>query len=262
MNTHKVDSSAAVDEYHQDSHPPALSDVVRILRPQSSPWRCTSSGVLDVLGTSDPIDRRFVHQLVNGKTLPKVYERFWRPITGWFLFGRGLEKGEEPRIVRGMLDISPGDCVLDVGCGPGNYTRDLARLAGNGLTVGVDASATMLDVAVKHGGGENLAYVRADACALPFESESFDAVCCIGVIHMIGDAMKALDEMVRVLAPGGRLVILASCGDVSKRAELPGGVRVFGPDELTSAFAERGLVEVDQRVSKVAQFVAGQRAEV
>jgi SAM-dependent methyltransferase len=245
------------------NHSPALNEAVRILQPPSGvPWRCTSAGFLDVLGEADPIDTRFVHQLVNTKILPRIYERIWRPIVGWFLFGRGLRKGEERRITVDMLDISGEDRVLDVGCGPGNYTRVLAQQVGSGTAIGVDASATMLDVAMKRGGGENLAYVRADACALPFEDESFDAVCCVGVIHMIDNAMGALNEMVRVLAPGGRLVIVASCGDVSRRAELPGGVRVFGSDELTGAFAERGLEGIVQRLSKTAQFVGGQKPEV
>jgi SAM-dependent methyltransferase len=237
-----------------------MDETVRLLQTTGGPsWRFTSYGFLDVIGDADPIGPRFMHRLVHRRLLSRIYERVWRPLTGRLLFGSEMAKGKEVHAVLEMLDIEAGDRVLDVGCGPGNYTRRLAQEAGDGLTVGIDASKAMLEEAVERGGGGNLAYVRGDARTLPFESEAFDVVCCVGVIHMIDDAMGALDEMVRVLAPGGCLVVGASCGDVDSRAVLPGGVRVFGHDELTGAFAARGLVGVGQRVSHRGQFVSGHK---
>jgi len=170
-----------------------------------------------------------------------------------------VSEEEERRDIVEMLDISVGDRILDVGCGPGNYTRYLAQLAEEGLAIGIDASESMLEVATRRSRRANTAYIHGDACALPFEGEQFDAVCCVGVIHMLGDPMGALDEMVRVLAPGGRLALMASCGDVSRRKEFAGGVRVFGRDELTTAMRERGLVDVGQRVIYRSQFVGGRK---
>ena len=173
-----------------------------------------------------------------------------------------MSRGEDLRVTMDMLNVSAGDRVLDVGCGPGNSTRPLASQAGDGVVVGIDASNSMLETAVKRGGGSNLTYVRGDACELPFGDEKFNAVCCVGVIHMIDEAMRALNEMVRVLAPGGRLVIVASYGEKDAGKVVVGGVRIFGPDELTSAFSQRGLVDVDRRVSHRAQFVGGRKGEV
>ena len=62
---------------------------------------------------------------------------------------RALGPTEEHRIALAMLSISPGERVLDVACGPGNFTRDFALAAGDGLVVGIDSSETMLGVAVR-----------------------------------------------------------------------------------------------------------------
>jgi hypothetical protein len=78
--------------------------------------------------------------------------------------------------------------------------------------------------------------------------------------------MRALDEIARVLAPGGRIALLASCN----RGPLPAvitsppvkrltGVRVFGRDELTGALAARGLIPIRQHVTGLAQFVAARK---
>ncbi len=237
----------------------AREQAIGFLRPGESSWHFSESGVIDVLGDADPIESRFVHQLVHSKLLPRIYERVWRPITGRLFFGREMSMGEELRTTLQMLGISAGENVLDVGCGPGNYTRALAREAGDGVVVGMDASKSMLELAVKRGGGSNLTYVRGDACDLPFVDGKFNVVCCVGVIHMIPDAMAALDEMVRVLSPGGRLVVVASYGESDAKSTLPGGVKVFGRTELTRSFAERGMVDIDQLVSHRAQFVGGRK---
>ena len=72
---------------------------------------------------------------------------------------------DEKRIARLLMGLGPGDGVLDVACGPGNFTRDFARAVGDeGLAVGVDASRPMLERAVREtrtSGIDNLAFVHA-----------------------------------------------------------------------------------------------------
>ena len=149
-----------------------------------------------------------------------------------------------------MLALEPGDSVLDVACGPGNFTRAFARESGDGLVVGLDASRTMLEQAIREPNPPNVRYVRADAAALPFPDRTFDAVCCFAALYFIEEPMRAIDEIVRVLAPGGRVALLSSVA----RGALPAGVtdavvrrlsgtRVFGPDELTGALRDRGLTD-------------------
>lgn len=215
---------------------------------------------LDVLGEHDAIGPRRGQQVFRRKALPKVYERFWRPAVSRFFLGiSGPRAGKERRIAMGMMEIQEGDQVIDVGCGPGNYTRHLARASVSGLTVGLDASEAMVAAAAERGGGENLAYIRGDACALPFEDESFDVVCSVGVVHMIDRPMVAIAEMVRVLAPGGRLVVLVSCARKERQRRTRGGVTIFGRDEMTGALRGEGLVEIEQRVIRRGQFVSARK---
>jgi ubiquinone/menaquinone biosynthesis C-methylase UbiE len=172
----------------------------------------------------------------------------------------------EQRIALEMLELSSGDTVLDVGCGPGNFTRAFARAARDGIVVGLDASATMLERAVREGVPPNVAYVRGDATALPFGAETFDAVCCFAALYLISDPLRALDEIARVLAPGGRVAVMTS---VNRGLLPPGttdavvrrltGVRIFGRDEVVDALRDRGLVVGEQRVAGLAQFVAARR---
>src|ERR1044072_6062194 len=207
----------------------------------------TGRGYLDLLDR-DPTGARSAQRLMISSALPLIYQRFWRPLGGRLLMGvTGPSTADEHRMALEMLSIAPGDRVLDVACGPGNFTRDFAQAAGDGLVVGIDASAPMLEVAVSDTASDNVAYVRGDAAALPLRDGSFDAVCCFAALHLIEQPMRALAEIVRVLAPGGRVALLSSCS----RGPLPAGaadaivrrlsgVRIFGRDELTGALADAG----------------------
>ena len=216
---------------------------------------------LDVLGGDDPIGPHRGQQVFRSKAMPWVYERVWRPAVSRFFLGfSGPGAAKERRIALEMLEVREGDQVIDVGCGPGNYTRPLAEAAGEGLTIGLDASEAMVAAAARRGGGENLAYLRGDACALPFEDESFDVACSVGVIHMVDEPLVALAEMVRVLAPGGRLMVLASCARRERQRRERGGMTIFGRDELTGALREQGLRDIEQRVIRRGQFVVAQKS--
>lgn len=215
---------------------------------------------LDVLGERDPIGPYRGQQVFRSKVLPKVYERFWRPAVSRFFLGlSGPGAAKERRIALEMLEVRKGDQVIDVGCGPGNYTRPLAQAAGEGLTIGLDASEAMVAAAAKRGGGENIAYLRGDACALPFEDGSFDIACSVGVIHMVEQPLVALGEMVRVLAPGGRLMVLVSCARKGKPRRERAGVTIFARDELIGMLREQGLLEIEQRIIRRGQFVCARK---
>lgn len=106
--------------------------------------------------------------------------------------------------------LRSGMSVLDVGCGPGTITADLASLVAPGAVVGVDGSAAVLDQAPATKNGVDLSFRVGDAYALPFESGSFDVVHAHQLLQHLGDPVAALREMRRVCAPGGVVAVRES----------------------------------------------------
>jgi SAM-dependent methyltransferase len=247
---------------------PAIEQALELFLPDCKPTSLRlERGYLDLLGDQDPTGSHPGQRLMLSKALALIYERVWRPLGGRLLMGAtGPGIREEQRIALDMLALSRGDRVLDVACGPGNFTRDFARAISDGLVVGIDASERMLALAARQTKSASVAYVRGDASELPFRDGSFDAVCCFAALYLIEEPSRALDEIARVLAPGGRVALLSSCnrGPLPARATNAvvrrlSGVRVFAHDELTRALADRGLTGVEQRVFGLAQFVSGRK---
>lgn len=108
--------------------------------------------------------------------------------------------------------LACGDAVLDVGCDTGKSTRDVARLAAFGPVLGVDLSATMLDLARERTVAEslvNVTYVQGDAQVHRFDKSAFDfAISCFGAMFF-GEPVEAFTNIGRGVRPGGRLALLA-----------------------------------------------------
>jgi SAM-dependent methyltransferase len=252
----------------------ALGRVRELLRPdaleRSRNPAATTEGYLDPLGaeleSTGPLQ-----DLMTTRFVPAIYERYWRPVLARAVKGlTGPGMAEEIRIARLLLGLGPGDMVLDVACGPGNFSREFAHTVGDqGLVVGVDASRTMLGRAVadlRDTRVDNLALIRADASDLPFRDHVFDGVCCFAALHLFADPFAALDQMRRVLAPGGRIALMTS---VRRQLTLPplkpllqrtSGMRIFESDEIVAALADRGFENVRQRLAGMVQFVGGRLA--
>ncbi len=110
-----------------------------------------------------------------------------------------------PRVAA-AAGIRAGERVLDVACGTGVLARAAARRTGPGGTVaGLDLDPAMLAVAAQR--SPDLWWHRGRAEALPFADRSFDAVVTQFGLMFVPDRVAALREMLRVLAPGGRLAV-------------------------------------------------------
>lgn len=108
-------------------------------------------------------------------------------------------------------EVSPGDSVLDVCCGTGDLSFELAgRVSPGGNVIGSDFSEPMLDLAREKAAdrGAPVRFEWADALNLPYGEGRFDAVTVGFGVRNFADRDQGLREMARVLKPGGRLVIL------------------------------------------------------
>jgi ubiquinone/menaquinone biosynthesis C-methylase UbiE len=219
-------------------------------------------GYLDVLGESisAPVPT-LAQRAMNSPLLATVYERLWRPTA--FYVASGLTHHAEQRRAASALRLTTAHRLLDVACGPGNFTAPLAaELPDDGLAVGFDISESMLTRAVADNSGPRTCYVRGDARMLPFNDETFDAVCCFGALYLMPEPFRVAGEMVRVLKPGGRIAILTSYAreaeplrQLMTATARTIGLTMFGRRDFVDVFSSAGLVDIEQQTQRALQFV-------
>ncbi len=109
-----------------------------------------------------------------------------------------------------VLQLKPGERVLDVGVGPGLLAHEMAGVVGeDGQVAGIDASKPMVEMTRRRCAAQPWTDFRAaDATKLPFANASFDAVISTQVYEYVPEIQVALAEAFRVLKPGGRILIL------------------------------------------------------
>ncbi|MGO9028350.1 MAG: class I SAM-dependent methyltransferase [Acidimicrobiales bacterium] len=118
--------------------------------------------------------------------------------------------------------LRAGMSLLDVGCGPGTITVDLATRLAPGRVVGIDASAGVIEEAranAESAGVAGLTFEVGDAFALRFADDTFDVVHAHQVLQHVGDPVAALREMRRVCRPGG--IVAARDGDYPAMTYFP-----------------------------------------
>ena len=152
------------------------------------------------------------------ETTPTPDERLQREFNRWAEAGEGEKMERHHLDITGktirLMDLRPGDRVLDLGCGSGWATRLLARLVadgpeGFGQVVGVDVSDEMIRQArAASKDFENILYVWGSAQQIPWEENFFDKMLSVESFYYYPDQERALVELFRVMAPRGRIFIL------------------------------------------------------
>jgi len=192
------------------------------------------------------------------------------------LRGRAEDETAAREEYLGLLNLAPGDRVLDVGCGSGVVTRAIAqRVAPGGQALGIDPSPALLAIAREHadaaGLGGSIELREGDGRALPFPDASFDAVIAATTLAHVPNAESALDEMVRVTKSGGRVGVFDFDGDsfliahpdreLTRRIVVAqsdhGAVNGWMARQLPGLLADRGLADVKVRAFMPLEREAG-----
>jgi ubiquinone/menaquinone biosynthesis C-methylase UbiE len=172
-------------------------------------------------------------------------------------------------IIRMLSAIALSDTasVLEAGCGPGNLLPQLASRFGR--VCALDASSKMLDIArTRAADFRNVTYQVGNIEALPFGDESFDLACSAGVIEYLPNIERALQELQRVLRPGGLLILSttnenAPANRIRPALELlvriPFVARMFGIEHRNPRLWHHRIPEFKQRLRTAGLLLEGER---
>ena len=131
------------------------------------------------------------------------YDVRWRAYLAWTL-GKAVE----------ALGLRGTERVLDVGCGTGEFERMAAERFPRLAIVGIDLTPAMVAAArMKSARCPQVNVLVAEAEELPFETEQFDVVMVVNVLHHVQDPHRAMHECLRVLRPQGRVMVVDWCRD-------------------------------------------------
>ncbi len=189
-------------------------------------------------------------------------EKLRQEFNRWAETGRGAEMEKHhlsitEQAIR-LMQLRPGEHVLDLSCGTGWATRILARLVGDGpqgfgQVVGLDLSDEMIRQArAASRDFENILYVWGSAQQIPWEENYFDKALSVEAFYYFPDQERVLAELFRVLAPRGRFFILINLyrdNPYSLRwvDELGVKVHVRGEAEYVGLLKRHGFEQVEAR---------------
>ncbi|MGD9712281.1 MAG: DVU_1556 family methyltransferase [Thermomicrobiales bacterium] len=196
-----------------------------------------------------------------------LYEHEWASL----LLGESFHPGGIALTERlgQVLELTSTDSVLDVACGRGRSTIHLATATGCEIT-GIDLSASNIGIAKAAASstceGHRMRFLQADAEALPFENSSFDAVICECALCTFPDKRTAVQEIFRILKPGGRFGLsdVIRDGPLPKQLDHILGVAACVADarsvrDYSSMLLDAGFsVELIERHDSALRSIAGQ----
>ena len=175
-------------------------------------------------------------------------------VLGWIVAQiMSRETGWENQRAIDLLDLKPGQAVLDIGCGHGASLKELARRVEHGRVTGLDPSAVMTGVARKKARGGAIEIVieiiQAAARDMPFEDAAFDAAMSVHTIYFWDDPILELSEIRRVVTPQGRFVLgFRSSQDERFVSDSPSAVYHIRSLEEVEALVRSAGWKIDNRV--------------
>ncbi len=162
--------------------------------------------VIDFLPKRDK-GKTFVQKAMESEHIVRIYEsKLWRDGILFKMFTR-ITLDYEIAIIKKVADMGPSDTLIDLACGTGIYARSFAEKNPDRKIIGLDLSWPMLRYGARKArimGLKNITFMHGDVHQLPIRNSSADAANCCAALHLIPDTPKVLDELSRVIKPGGR----------------------------------------------------------
>jgi ubiquinone/menaquinone biosynthesis C-methylase UbiE len=188
------------------------------------------------------MDKRIENEIEHGKYLAKegageVWN--WESAAGRVRWQR--------RVTMLTKHLKSSDKVLEIGCGTGYFTREIAK-TGASITA-IDISPDLLEIARKDVASANVVFAIANAYALDFENGSFDSVIGSSVLHHL-EVEKAIVEFYKVLKPGGLLSFTEPNmmnPQIALQKNIPALKRKLGDSPDETAFFRRPLKKLLQQ---------------
>ena len=186
-----------------------------LLKPEHREGADLSRGYVDIL-QRDLEQPGLVGDLMQAGPVSRIYERWWRPGLGRVAKGlTGPGMAEEKRIARLLMGLGRA-----TGCSTLRVARGTSHATSRGPSVTRAWPPGSTDHARCSNGRYRKRWTRASTISpsctrtrhrFRFVDASFDAVCCFAALNLFAEPFEALDEMRRVLSPGGRIALFTSC---------------------------------------------------
>jgi ubiquinone/menaquinone biosynthesis C-methylase UbiE len=202
--------------------------------------------------------------------MSEIFDPWPEKYDQWFETPIGrLVKGYERDLIRRLLKPEGGEFILDVGCGTGVFTSYF--LEAGAEVVGLELSRPMLIRGMVKNRGRRFLPVQGDMRNLPFADASFDKAVSVTAIEFIEEAKVAVEEMFRVIKPGG-IIVVATLNSLSPWAHRRGeagkkGHPIFShalfrsPEEMAGLSPVKGVIETVVHFQKTDELGVAQKIE-
>ena len=169
--------------------------------------------------------------------------------------GKKIDEIEKKIVSSHLKGVDKGD-MLELGCGTGHWTDFFTKKGFKVLAI--DESEAMIRIANSKN-IENASFLKADACSLPFSDNSFSVIAAITMFEFVGDIAVVLNEIDRVLKPGGSLIVgcLNRNSELGKNKESNSVYKnayFFSPEEIKSLLTGIGTPFINYGVYFSAEF--------
>jgi ubiquinone/menaquinone biosynthesis C-methylase UbiE len=174
--------------------------------------------------------------------------RLYRALT---VISMAVGRGPAARAVATSTKLSSDDRVVDIGCGPGAAVRQAASLCSS--ATGVDPDLAMLRLARWISAARrarNVSWLKGSAASVPLPDASATVVWALSSAHHWPDRVAGWAEARRLLAPGGRLLVVERLTPPGARGHAAHGLTEGGADLLAAELAEAGFSRVQAEVTK------------